>query len=104
MGDSTPVTTAVKPTNIRINNKGFTILQWNACGLTSMGHGDELKAFISNSTIIIDIICVQETWLFNKKKKKKPTSLATTFNINGYTSYYSSEGNTTRGGVGFLYS
>ena len=57
MGDSTPVTTAVKPTNIRNNNKGFTILQWNACGLTSMGHGDELKAFISNSTIIIDIMC-----------------------------------------------
>ena len=47
-----------------------------------MGHGDELKAFISNSTIIIDIICVQETWLFNTKKKKT-TTLAITFNING---------------------
>ena len=82
MGDSTPVTPAVKPTSIINNNKGFTILQWNACGLTSMGHGDELKAFINNSTIIIDIICVQETWLFNKKKKKT-TTLATTFNING---------------------
>ena len=35
-------------------------------------------------------------------QKTKTTTLATTFNINGYTSYYSSEGNATRGGLAFF--
>ena len=37
-----------------------------------------------------------------QKNTKNPTTLATTFNINGYTSYYCSEGNTTRGGLAFF--
>ena len=64
MGDSLPPPPIAKPTN---NKNGLTILQWNAKGLTSMGHGDELKTFLVNSTAIIDIVCVQETWLYSKK-------------------------------------
>ena len=51
------------------NNKGLIILQWNACGLKSMGRGDELKAFLNNWPMPIDIVCIQETWLLNKGKK-----------------------------------
>ena len=50
-----------------------------------MGHGDELKTFLTKSKINIDIICIQETWLYNQVKKSR---LATTFEITGYTSLY----------------
>ena len=66
-----------------------------------MGHGDELKAFLVNSTAIIDIVCVQETWLYSKKSSKK-SSLATNFNINGYTSLFTNQGTTSRGGLAFF--
>ena len=43
MGESVPAAPAVKPmvTNGNNNsNKGISIVQWNASGLTSMGHGE----------------------------------------------------------------
>ena len=68
MGDSLPPPPIAKLTN---NKNGLTRLQWNAKSLTSMGHGDELKVFLVNSIAIIDIVCVQETWLYSKKKIQK---------------------------------
>ena len=100
MGDPPPNATFVKPTNINKNiKKGLSILQWNASGLTSMGHGDKLKTFLTKSKINIDIICIQETWLYNKVKKSR---LATTYEINGYTSLYTNQDISSRGGSSFF--
>ena len=52
-----------------------------------MGHDDELKTLLVNSTTIIDIACVQEIWLYSKITTNKP-GLAAIFNINGYTYLY----------------
>ena len=54
-----------------INNKGLIMLEWNASGLTSMGHGDEIKAFLINSSVTIGIVCIQQTWFLSKKKVKQ---------------------------------
>ena len=72
MGDTSPRIRTV-PTPLiqnvhqnRITNEGLHILQWNAKGLGSQGHGDELKIFLENSYVKPDLICIQETW-FNEK-------------------------------------
>ena len=44
------------------NNRGLIILQRNAKGLCSMGHGDELKSYITNCKLKPDVICIQGTW------------------------------------------
>ena len=58
-----------------ICNKGLVILQWNAKGLRSMGHGDELKKFVTDLNNKIDIVCIQETLINNITPKSKKTKL-----------------------------
>ena len=43
-----------------ICNKGLVMLQWNAKGLRSMGHGDELKKFVTDLNNKIYIVCIQD--------------------------------------------
>ena len=61
-------------TNI-ICNKGLVILQWNAKGLSTMGHGDELNKFVTDLNNKIDIVCIQEIWINNINPKSKKTKL-----------------------------
>ena len=61
MGDPLPPPPIAKSTN---NKNGLTILQRNTHGLTSMGHGDELKVLWANATTIIDILCIQKNLAF----------------------------------------
>ena len=93
-GHRYPVMNTTQPIgHTNITRNGLVILQWNAKGLHSSGHGHELVSFIKRYHPIPDVICIQETWI-NPSKSKKPT-----FKIPGYTGEFFNNTFTARGGL-----
>ena len=48
----------------------LSVLSWNARGLSAV-KGEQLRSFISNTVEPIDVICIQETKLSDKRKPIK---------------------------------
>ena len=52
-------------TKTSICNKGLVMLQWNAKGLRSMGHGEELKKFVTDLNNKIIYCLYSRPWINN---------------------------------------
>jgi len=66
---------------------GLSILQWNCCGL--LAHHNELRQFLSSSSVRYDIICLQETFLKPGKQ----------FHLQGYSTARKDRLDSRGGGV-----